>query len=492
MVPGGCNLVTLLHLLLVLLKQAECEVTCLEVDKAYIGYAMDNPDTAERYFSDCPSPLHCQMLCQEAEMCEWFNWSNTTHPFPTRCWMKRGKGKAKHMPGVTTGPKYCQQRENRQCIERNRMYIGDGLNMWKRRRNNFGRQRTEGHCQDLCKRMPGCRWFNWDSKSQCWLKKKKGAIVRLEAGTSTGPRECNPLVHWIQGCTEYVASGSQGCGTRLYEDPAQELAHGESSSGEFPWTCLVLNLNNDFIGSCVVIPNDSRNDNNLGTRKILTAAHTLSKIGLHDILKVRVGEYDARGLNLPERIMHEEYEITRLLIHHKFNPWRLSNNLAILYADKEINLNHPRVNTACLPSCSNQFEYQFENGTGIRCWVAGWGKNEFGWKPIQHKVDLPIVGARQCNRALKAALNDHKEGAGDAFNLDESEMCAGGEEGKDACTGAPEMFDPRGDGGSPLVCEAKSGRWTVVGLVTWGIGCASDVPGVYAKLSHFKDWINAY
>merc|ERR1712226_688334 len=46
---------------------------------------------------------------------------------------------------------------------------------------------------------------------------------------------------------------------------------------------------------------------------------------------------------------------------------------------------------------------------------------------------------------------------------------------KDACTG---------DGGSPLVCQGQSGRWTVVGLVTWGVGCASDVPGVYARMSH--------
>merc|ERR1712048_1396430 len=57
-----------------------------------------------------------------------------------------------------------------------------------------------------------------------------------------------------------------------------------------------------------------------------------------------------------------------------------------------------------------------------------------------------------------------------------------GEVGKDACTG---------DGGSPLVCQAQSGRWTVVGLVSWGIGCASDLPGVYVDIAHYRDWINA-
>ena len=116
--------------------------------------------------------------------------------------------------------------------------------------------------------------------------------------------------------------------------------------------------------------------------------------------------------------------------------------------------------------------------------MAGWGKNEFdgSLQSVQHKVDLPIVAHSQCNDALKTALNNHQAGVGDNFDLDDSEMCAGGEVGKDACTG---------DGGSPLVCEAESGRWTVVGLVTWGVGCASDVPGVYARVDHFTEWINA-
>merc|ERR1712004_143557 len=111
------------------------------------------------------------------------------------------------------------------------------------------------------------------------------------------------------------------------------------------------------IGSCAVIPNDSSNNNGRGTRKVVTAAHKLKNIQQNELLKIRVGEYDASGFNPPETV----------------------------------------------------------------------------------------------------------------------------QVGKDACTG---------DGGSPLVCQGLSGRWTVVGLVTWGVGCASDVPGVYARMSHFTQWID--
>ena len=196
-------------------------------------------------------------------------------------------------------------------------------------------------------------------------------------------------------------------------------------------------------------------------------------------MKVRVGEWDASGFNRPEEFNHTEYTIVRILKHPQFNAGRLDNNLAILYTDRNIDIfANPHVNTACLPSCDNQF------GTGVRCHVAGWGKDEENgqFQFIQRKVSLPLVPSSSCNSALKRALNGQRRGVGDRFQLDASEICAGGEVGKDACTG---------DGGSPLVCQGKSGRWTVVGLVTWGVGCASETPGVYARISHFRNWINA-
>jgi len=287
---------------------------------------------------------------------------------------------------------------------------------------------------------------------------------------------------WRQFCGERVFGGGEQCGTRRYTT-ARGLPYGTTSPGEFPWTCLLLNQNNDFIGSCALIPDSFSNNNAIGTRKVITAAHKLKKIGKTDELKVRVGEYDASGFNPPETYQHREYTVSRILVHPKFNSKRLDHNLAILTVDRNIDLGNPNVNTACLPSCEDQFDFRFNNGTGSRCWVAGWGKNENGeFQFIQKKVDLPLFERNQCNRVLKAKLNERRRGTGDRFSLSSSELCAGGEPGKDACTG---------DGGSPLVCQAQSGRWTVVGLVAWGIGCASDIPGVYTRVSYFKDWINA-
>ena len=59
--------------------------------------------------------------------------------------------------------------------------------------------------------------------------------------------------------------------------------------------------------------------------------------------------------------------------------------------------------------------YFLSNGTGVRCHVAGWGKDEFtgNFQFIQHKVDIPLMDDFRCNAALKLALNRRQRGVGD-------------------------------------------------------------------------------
>lgn len=91
------------------------------------------------------------------------------------------------------------------------------------------------------------------------------------------------------------------------------------------------------------------------------------------------------------------------------------------------------------------------------------------------EVDVPIIGHQQCEQQLRNTRLGYN------YQLNPGFVCAGGEEGKDAC---------KGDGGGPMVCE-RNGVWQLVGVVSWGIGCGQvNVPGVYVKVAHYLDWIN--
>ena len=80
------------------------------------------------------------------------------------------------------------------------------------------------------------------------------------------------------GCQETSVYGAKTCGTRNYPGPVSGLSYGQASPGEFPWTCLILSDSNDFVGSCAVIPENSNNNLNSGTAKVITAAHNLKNI----------------------------------------------------------------------------------------------------------------------------------------------------------------------------------------------------------------------
>lgn len=63
--------------------------------------------------------------------------------------------------------------------------------------------------------------------------------------------------------------------------------------------------------------------------------------------------------------------------------------------------------------------------------------------------------------------------------ITETMICAG-EDGKDSCWG---------DSGGPMIVN-DDGKYTLVGVVSWGYGCAMEgYPGVYARVTSVMPWI---
>ncbi|CAB3240024.1 unnamed protein product [Arctia plantaginis] len=295
-----------------------------------------------------------------------------------------------------------------------------------------------------------------------------GTCIRnvIDIRIVTPPGQCSAGQEYCCGNATDVEPSIISCGVRQ-EVPSSPVttAPGQASFGEFPWQGAVITVENYYGGGVLI---DGLN--------VLTVAHKTEFSEIPVNLTVRLGEYDG---NTPDPVPYQEYLVSKVIRHPSYNPNTLQNDIAVLRLASAVPFSPTAgsavtINRACLPP-STTSDY-----TGQRCLVAGWGFQVFGSEGyIQatiKKVDVPIIDPETCQSLLRTTR------LGPNFTLDSASfMCAGGEENKDACTG---------DGGSGLVCEVD-GKWVLVGLVAWGLGCGdANVPGVYVNVATFLPWIN--
>lgn len=221
-----------------------------------------------------------------------------------------------------------------------------------------------------------------------------------------------------------------------------------ASKGELPFQVSIqTSTGSHFCGGSLIKPN-----------WVLTAGHCVQGSGS---MKIVVGMY-----NQSDKKDTETFTAKKIIAHPQFDENTLDFDYALIQLSgdskyRPIDLNKVEI---AVPEGQDKF----------MVWTSGWGtlnEGDYSLPQILQKVEVPLVSQAACNAA-------------DVYNgtITDRMLCAGlPEGGKDSC---------QGDSGGPLFTKQASGDFTLVGVVSWGEGCARpNKYGVYSKVNVMVDWI---
>uniref|UniRef100_A0A4W3JWE7 chymotrypsin n=1 Tax=Callorhinchus milii TaxID=7868 RepID=A0A4W3JWE7_CALMI len=263
----------------------------------------------------------------------------------------------------------------------------------------------------------------------------------------------NPLIRHLNSliyknpctCAPY-----HGCGVPAIKPVVtgySRIVNGEEAvPGSWPWQVSLQDATGfHFCGGSLIKEN-----------WVLTAAHCDVSVNKHYVV---LGEHNRRSSDEPIQMK----TIAKVFTHPGWSRRTLQNDIAVVKLSDPADLTL-HVSPVCLPAATDDFP------ASMKCVTSGWGMtnaNAFISPSKLQQTSLPLLSNMDC-----------QEYWGD--KISGVMICAGGA-GASSCMG---------DSGGPLVCEMDN-SWHLVGIVSWGSsGCSTDFPGVYARVTKFRAWVD--
>jgi secreted trypsin-like serine protease len=236
-----------------------------------------------------------------------------------------------------------------------------------------------------------------------------------------------------------------------FEIPLRIVNGIEAQKHEFPFIARLTVIWGQDAGLC--------GGSLINEKYVLTAAHCF----YHPVTKqfatevhVYLGDHN-RNVAEPDRI--KVFGVNVVL--NQYDASIHYNDVAIVELDRTVTYTN-NIKPVCIAKAGSSHVGQV--GT-----AAGWGAlgSSLPTSDVLRKVQIPVLKDTDCSRYT--------------FYSDVM-LCGGYTDGsRDTC---------QGDSGGPLVVRTGNG-YTLVGATSFGHGCASPgFPGVYAKISHFADWVS--
>ncbi|CAF3924807.1 unnamed protein product [Rotaria sp. Silwood2] len=254
----------------------------------------------------------------------------------------------------------------------------------------------------------------------------------------------------------YACNSKAVCGCSLNPVSITRIVGGENAS-EASWGWAVsISINETFLCGGSI----------LSSSWIITAAHCVENFIASQFIIYAGSTLVWSGT--------QNRSVAQIIVHPSYDSVTYINDIALLRLASPLMMSDPNVSPICVPSVSSTILASDEFPTnGITVVAIGWGslfENGQVSTTLQ-QVALTII--------------DYESLTCSPLIVDQNtQVCAGmSGGGKDTC---------QGDSGGPLMMFTSTNQWVLVGLTSFGYGCARPLyAGVYTRVAAYESWIRS-
>ncbi|CAF2537753.1 unnamed protein product [Rotaria sp. Silwood2] len=249
----------------------------------------------------------------------------------------------------------------------------------------------------------------------------------------------------------YVCNSNTVCGCSKNSASVTKIVGGETAPiNTWGWVVSLL-INEEWLCGGTILSNSW----------ILTAAHCVENINPSQVI-ISAATDQLLG-------MKQWRQGSSVILHPQYNDTLLQNDIALIQVSPSFNMTDESISKICLPISTTE-DYPPINSTLV---AIGWGELQENGTISDTLQQVTLKRIQYDSFACYLLINNET-----------MQFCAGDlNGGKDTCNG---------DSGGPLMMFTSSQQWVVVGITSYGYGCArAYLPGVYTRVAYYLDWIRS-